>query len=134
MTANQLQYWSLQENIRANREKEKETARSNQTREEETKRANLAKEAKDLSTLNPIQLLKYYTFFKDYAAGKAPGYPLAKIDQEAKKANKAADQFVEDAFSKGKSEFSPGTSHGSGGGGFRGGRDSTHDSLFSIFQ
>ena len=134
MTANQLQYWSLQENIRANREKEKETARSNQTREEETRRANLAKEARDLSTLSPTQILKYYTLFKDYAAGNATGYPLAKIDQMANAANKDVDQFASDAFSGGKSNFSPGTSHGSGGGGFRGGRDSTHDSLFSIFK
>lgn len=44
MTQNQIAYWNLQENIRANKAKEGENYRSNLAREIETNRSNVAKE------------------------------------------------------------------------------------------
>lgn len=138
MTANQLQYWSLREQSRANRAKEdemlrsnqakeKETLRSNQAQEKETHRANLMKEAKDLSSMSPTQLLKYYTLFHDYVEG----YPLANVDKAAKEAQKAVDWIDERSSSTKKGNFSGGTSHSGGGGGFRGGRDPQYDKAYS---
>lgn len=47
MTANQLKYWDLQEQKRANLAKEQETQRSNLAKELETNRANVVREEMD---------------------------------------------------------------------------------------
>lgn len=51
MTKNQIDYWSLQEQKRANKAGEQETHRANIARETETSRANQAREAIDVSNL-----------------------------------------------------------------------------------
>lgn len=44
MTANQIAYWNLQENVRANQAKEAENYRSNKAKEDENYRSNVARE------------------------------------------------------------------------------------------
>lgn len=45
MTANQIAYWKLQEDIRANKAREDENYRSNLAKEQETLRSNIARES-----------------------------------------------------------------------------------------
>lgn len=45
MTQNQIAYWTMQEQKRANRMRERETERSNLEREQETRRSNVRNES-----------------------------------------------------------------------------------------
>lgn len=60
MTANQVAYWKLQEEKRANLVKEGETERSNKAKEQETLRSNQAKEALT-AELNKAQMERMKT-------------------------------------------------------------------------
>lgn len=108
MTANQLQYWSLQEQKRSNRAKESEAVRSNTAKETEARRSNKVKEALQLAQLDPLEMALFY--------GASSEATKNELDNNYNSALKS----VFSGFDLSRRDKS--TSNGGGGGSFRGGR------------
>lgn len=70
MTTNQLAYWKLQEDKRANLAKEQELKRSNVAREDETKRSNLATESERMRSNRMNETISSTGNVLNYAANK----------------------------------------------------------------